>query len=46
MIHVARLRNDTAMAEIMFYGVRVGGSEIFKQPYSWGFGQAEEQPRL
>jgi hypothetical protein len=40
MIDVARLLNDTAMAEIMFHGVRVGGGEIFKQSFSWGFGRA------
>jgi hypothetical protein len=40
MIDVARLLNDTALAEIMFYGVRVGGHRIFKQSFSWGFGRA------
>jgi hypothetical protein len=39
MIDVARLLNDTALAEIMFHGVRVGGHEIFKQTFSWGFGR-------
>ena len=39
MIHVARLMDDTQMAEIMFHGVRLGGHEIFKQPFSWGFGR-------
>ncbi len=39
MIDVARLLNSTAMAEVMFHGVRVGGTEIFKQSFSWGFGR-------
>jgi hypothetical protein len=39
MIDVARRLNDTAMAETMFFGVRRGGHEIFKQPFSWGFGR-------
>ncbi len=44
MIDVARLLKDTAMAEIMFRGVRVGGHEIFKRPFSWGFGRQLEVP--
>ena len=39
MIDVARLLSSTAMAEIMFHGVRVGGDEIFKRSISWGFGR-------
>lgn len=39
MIGVARLLNATAMAEIMFQGVRIGGHEVLNQPYSWGFGR-------
>ncbi len=39
MIHVARLLSSTAMPEIMFLGVRVGGHEIFKRSFSWGFGR-------
>jgi hypothetical protein len=39
MIDVARLLGSTAMAEIMFHGVRVGGHEIFKRSFSWGFGR-------
>jgi hypothetical protein len=39
MIQVARLLNDTKMAEIMFQGVRVGG-DIPKTPFAWGFGRA------
>lgn len=39
MIDVARLLDSTKMAETMFHGVRVGGHEIFKQPFSWGFGR-------
>jgi hypothetical protein len=39
MIDVARLLNSTAMAEIMFHGVRVGGTDLFKTPFCWGFGR-------
>jgi hypothetical protein len=44
MIDVARLLEDTVMAEIMFRGVRVGGHEIFKRPFSWGFGRNTSLP--
>ena len=39
MIDIARLLNATGMAETMFAGVRVGGNENFKTPFSWGFGR-------
>ena len=39
MIDVARLLGTTKMAETMFHGVRVGGHEIFKRSFSWGFGR-------
>ena len=39
MIDVARLLKSTAMAETMFHGVRLGGSEKFKASFSWGFGR-------
>ncbi len=39
MIDVARLLSSTAMAEIMFHGVRVGGTDLFKTPFCWGFGR-------
>ena len=39
MIDVARLLNSTAMAETMFHGVRVGGSEKLNTSFSWGFGR-------
>jgi hypothetical protein len=39
MIRVARLLHSTEMAETMFHGVRVGGHEIFKRSFSWGFGR-------
>lgn len=39
MIDVARLLNSTAMAETMFHGVRVGGHENLRAPFSWGFGR-------
>jgi len=40
MIDVARLLDSTEMAETMFHGVRIGGHEIFKKSFSWGFGRA------
>jgi hypothetical protein len=40
MIDVARLLQSTGMAETMFHGVRIGGHEIFKRSFSWGFGRA------
>ena len=40
MIDVARLLGSTEMAETMFHGVRIGGHEIFKRSFSWGFGRA------
>jgi hypothetical protein len=39
MMDVARLLGSTEMAETMFHGVRVGGHEIFKRSFSWGFGR-------
>ena len=39
MIDVARLLGSTPMAETMFHGVRIGGHEMFKRSYSWGFGR-------
>ena len=39
MIDVARLLGSTEMAETMFHGVRIGGHEIFKRSFSWGFGR-------
>lgn len=39
MIDVARLLNETTMAETMFLGVRIGGHEILKRSFSWGFGR-------
>jgi hypothetical protein len=41
MTMVATLTGDTAMAETMFHGVRIGGHEIFKQSFSWGFGRSD-----
>lgn len=38
MLHVAALMKSTKMAEVMFHGVRVGGRESFRAPFSWGFG--------
>ena len=39
MVQVANILNDTQMAEIMFYGVRVGGHPVIRQSFSWGFGR-------
>ena len=39
MIDVARLLHSTAMAETMFHGVRLGGSEHLNAAFSWGFGR-------
>lgn len=39
MIDVARLLKETTMAETMFHGVRVGGTEHLKAAFSWGFGR-------
>jgi hypothetical protein len=38
MIAVAKA-GQPRMAEIMFHGVRVGGHELFRKSYSWGFGR-------
>jgi hypothetical protein len=42
MIDVARILESTAMAETMYAGVRVGGSEHLKAKFSWGFGRQRE----
>lgn len=39
MMDVARLRDSVKMAEIMFHGVRRGGTEHLKLAFSWGFGR-------
>jgi hypothetical protein len=39
MVDVACLLGGTGMAETMFHGVRLGGHEAFRQPFSWGFGR-------
>ncbi len=46
MIDVARLLGSTAMAETMFHGVRIGGSDRMNTPFAWGFGRraAEAAP--
>jgi hypothetical protein len=44
MIDVVRLLEDTVMAEIMFRGVRLGGHEVFKRSFSWGFGRHSSLP--
>lgn len=42
MIDVARILKSTAMAETMYAGVRVGGTEHLKAKFSWGFGRQDE----
>jgi hypothetical protein len=44
MIDVARLLNATAMAEVMFHGVRAGGHEHLHAAFSWGFGRQGAAP--
>lgn len=39
MIDVARLLGSTEMAETMFHGVRVAGTEKLNTSFSWGFGR-------
>ena len=39
MIDVSHIRNSVKMAEIMFHGVRKGGTEHLKLAFSWGFGR-------
>jgi hypothetical protein len=39
MIDVARLLGSTTMAETMFHGVRLGGSDRLNTPFAWGFGR-------
>jgi diadenosine tetraphosphate (Ap4A) HIT family hydrolase len=43
MRDVARLLGSTEMAETMFHGVRVGGSDKFKASFSWAFGRQAEK---
>lgn len=43
MRDVARLLGSTEMAETMFHGVRVGGSDKFKTSFSWAFGRQPEK---
>lgn len=44
MIDVARLLRSTQMAETMFHGVRVGGTESLNASFSWGFGRKVPRP--
>jgi len=39
MIDVAKIRQSTKMAELMFQGVRIGGTSNLKLGFSWGFGR-------
>lgn len=42
MIDVARLLGSTEMAETMFHGVRIGGTEKLNASFSWAFGRRME----
>lgn len=46
MLDVARLLGTTEMAETMFHGVRLGGSDKLKTSFAWGFGRqpVEKKP--
>jgi hypothetical protein len=39
LIDVATLLKSTTMAETMYSGVRVGGSELFKASFRWAYGR-------
>ncbi len=39
MIDIARIRQSTKIAETMFHGVRIGGTDKLKMKFSWGFGR-------
>ncbi len=41
MMDVARIRDSIKMAELMFHGVRRGGTEHLKLAFSWGFGRVD-----
>lgn len=41
MLDVARIRDSIKMAELMFHGVRRGGTEHLKLAFSWGFGRLD-----
>ncbi len=42
MMDVARLLGATEMAETIFHGVRIGGTEKLGAPFSWGFGRVAD----
>jgi len=42
LIDVAKRMSSTQMAETMYAGVRVGGSEHLRAEFSWGFGRRTE----
>ena len=44
MNDVARLLKSTAMAETMFHGVRMGGTDKLNATFSWGFGRQLLEP--
>lgn len=43
MIDVARLLKGTKMAETMFHGVRIGGTDKVPTPWAWGFGRRVDE---
>ena len=42
MLDVARLLGGTKMAETMFHGVRIGGTDKVPTPWAWGFGRRDD----
>lgn len=42
LIDVAQRMGSTTMAETMYAGVRVGGSEHLRAKFSWGFGRRQD----
>ena len=41
-IDVAKDTGSTYMAQVLFNGVRAGGTDKFKLPFSWGYGRDEK----
>lgn len=39
LIDVATILKSTGMAETMYSGVRLGGSDFFKTSFRWGYGR-------
>ncbi|MFO7964500.1 MAG: hypothetical protein R6U50_11300 [Desulfobacterales bacterium] len=41
MIDAVRILGSVPLAETIFRGVRIGGHEMYKRSFSWGFGRRE-----